>query len=173
MVYHSNSELLRSVMSFTGTTQVVLSRISGVHQPTISQMLSGKRGMSDRMLERLLGCMGHRPEVVRDSTLVDMNRSERRSWLLHRHLSTTMNIGTFREWKTTIQRNLDHLSTGTSGQPHERNLHTWRSLVDSGDIEGIRRILTGVDRDSIEMREVSPMNGLIHESERQDILMAA
>jgi hypothetical protein len=30
----------------------------------------------------------------------------------------------------------------------------------SGDVLGLHRVLTGLDRDSIEMREVSPMSGL-------------
>ena len=49
-----------------------------------------------------------------------------------------------------------------TGQPHERNLERWRELVDRGDLPGLHRVLTGLDRDSIEMREVSPLSGLLH-----------
>ena len=41
-----------------------------------------------------------------------------------------------------------------------RNLDRWTSLIDRGDVPGLHRVLTGLDRDSIEMREVSPMGGL-------------
>ena len=42
------------------------------------------------------------------------------------------------------------------GQPHERNLERWERLIDDGDVPGLHRVLTGLDRDSIEMREVAP-----------------
>ena len=60
-----------------------------------------------------------------------------------------------------------------TGQPHSRNLDRWDSLVERGDILGLHRVLTGLDRDSIEMREVSPMSGLLAHSERQAILQVA
>ena len=39
-----------------------------------------------------------------------------------------------------------------------------------GDVLGLHRVLTGLDRDSIEMREVSPMGGLLPQDERQAAL---
>ena len=48
-----------------------------------------------------------------------------------------------------------------TGQPHSRNLDLWESLVRRDDVLGLHRVLTGLDRDSIEMREVSPMGGLL------------
>jgi hypothetical protein len=59
------------------------------------------------------------------------------------------------------------------GQPHERNLDRWESLLDHGDIPGIHRILTGLDRESIEMREVSPLGGLLPNEERLEVLQTA
>jgi hypothetical protein len=56
------------------------------------------------------------------------------------------------------------------GQPHERNLRHWKKLVDSGDIRGLHRVLTGLDRDSIEMREVSPMSGLLSTEDRAEAM---
>ena len=47
------------------------------------------------------------------------------------------------------------------------------SLIDRGDVPGLRRVLTGLDRDSIEMREVSPMGGLLSQDERMDVLQMA
>jgi plasmid maintenance system antidote protein VapI len=61
----SRGGLLREVMLETSTTQSELSRVSGVHQPSISQFLSGKVELSDEQLDRLLSCMGYRLEVVR------------------------------------------------------------------------------------------------------------
>jgi hypothetical protein len=47
------------------------------------------------------------------------------------------------------------------------------SLIDRGDVPGLHRVLTGLDRDSIEMREVSPMGGLLSQDERMDVLQMA
>ena len=162
----SRGEILREVMLETGTTQSTLSRTSGVHQPSISQFLSGKVDLSDDQLDRLLSCMGWRLEVVRRPVTPDLTRSERRSWMLHRRLSSDLTPTTLREWKPRIERRLDHLRRNVSGQPHERNLERWTSLVDNEDVRGLKRVLTGLDRDSIEMREVSPMGGLLSEVDR-------
>jgi len=61
----------------------------------------------------------------------------------------------------TIERNVKRLSDLVTGQPHDHNLHRWRDLIDRGDLPGLHRVLTGLDRDSVEMREVSPMGGLL------------
>jgi hypothetical protein len=84
--------------------------------------------ISDHQLDRLLSCMGGRLEVVRRPVVPDLTRSERRSWQLHRRLSTLLNRGCFEEWRPRI------------------------------------------DRDSIEMREVSPMSGLLPDEQRREIL---
>jgi hypothetical protein len=66
--------------------------------------------------------------------------------------------------------NLERLRSSTKGQPHLRNLDRWRSLIDRSDVPGLHRVLTGLDRESIEMREVSPMGGLLSPEERSDVL---
>lgn len=117
--------------------------------------------------------MGRRLEVVRRPVVPDLTRSERRSWQLHRRLSTLLNPESFKEWRPTIERNLDHLSERVNGQPHERSLDRWRHLVDGGDLPSLHRVLTGLDRHSIEMREVSPMSGLLPDGQRRDVLKMA
>lgn len=163
-------ELLYRVMQSTRTSQVQLSRLSGVHQPSISQFLTGKISFSDEQLNRLLSCMGHRLHVVRTTKEPELTRSERRSWLLHRRLSVELTRETLNNWRPTIKRNLERLGHRVTGQPHERNLGEWTFLVEDGDVSGIKRVLTGLDRHSIEMREVSPMSGLLPEQERLDVL---
>ena len=163
-------QLLREVMDETGTSQSELSRISGVRQPSISQMLSGKIEMSDEQLDRLLACMGRRLEVKRRHVVPQLTRSDRRSWLLHRHLSMSLSLPTLEEWRPTISRNLVRLRNGVRGEPHERNLERWESLIARGDILGLHRVLTGLDRNSIEMREVSPLGGLVSVEDRREVL---
>jgi hypothetical protein len=150
-----------------------LSRVSGVRQPSISQFLSGKVDLSDEQLDRLLSCMGYRLEVVRRPVTPDLTRSERRSWRLHRQLSSLLTKDSLKEWRPVIERNLQRLRGSVTGQPHSRNLDRWDSLVERGDVLGLHRVLTGLDRDFIEMREVSPMSGLLPHSERQAVLQEA
>jgi len=154
-------------MSQTGTTQSELSRISGVRQPSISQFVSGKVDLSDEQLDRLLSCMGFRLEVIRRPVEPDLNRSERRSWERHRRLSSHLTRSTFEQWRPTIERNIVRLRGRVTGQPHTRNLERWQSLVERNDVLGIQRVLTGLDRESIEMREVSPMGGMLSQDERR------
>ena len=162
--------VLRRVMLDTGTTQSDLSRLSGVRQPSISQFLSGRVELSDDQLDRLLSCMGYRLEVVRRPVVPELNRSERRSWQLHRRLSTHLDRTSLKEWRPIIERNLNRLTEQVTGQPHERNLDRWRELIERGDLPRLHRVLTGLDRDSIEMREVSPMSGLLSQQERTEVL---
>lgn len=163
-------DVLREVMRETGITQSELSRLSGVRQPSISQFLSGRVEMSDDMLDRLLNCMGYQLEVVRRAIQPRLSRSVERSWRLHRQLSIRLTEDTLTGWRPAILSRLERLRGGVQGQPHTRNLDRWRTLVREGDVSGLRRVMTGLDTDSIEMREVSPMAGLLPEGERIKVL---
>lgn len=166
----TRGEILREVMLETGITQSELSRVSGVRQPSISQYVSGRGHLSDDMLDRLLSCMGFRLEVVRRPVRQDLGRSPRRSWELHRKLSSHLTSVTLSEWRPTMLRNLESLREGTRGQPHLRNLDRWQRLVEDGDLTGLHRVMTGLDTDSVEMREVSPLRGLLTQAERSEAL---
>lgn len=163
-------QVLREVMSETGTSQSELSRISGVKQPSLSQYLSGRVEMSDDMLDRLLSCMGYRLEVVRRPIKHDLGRSPERSWRLHRQLSKHLTRETLDQWRPVIRGNLKRLRTSVQGQPHLGNLRRWQRLVDEGDLTGLRRVMTGRDTDSVQMREVSPLGGLLPQDERSEAL---
>lgn len=167
------ADVLRAVMSQAGITQTELSQMSGVKQPSISQFLAGRTAMSDDMLDRLLSCMGYRLEVIRRAVPADLDRSHRRSWELHRALATHLDSTHLAEWTPTIRNNLDRLRASTQGEPHTRNLDRWARLIDSRDVPGIRRVMTGLDTGSIEMREVSPLGGLLPQHERTAVLAGA
>ena len=169
----SRVDVLRGVVLETSTTQSDLSRLSGVRQPSISGFLSGRVDLSDDQLERLLSCMGYRLEVVRRPVIPKLTRPERRTWLLHRRLSILLNRDNIQKWRPTIERNVERLSGQVTGQPHERNLQRWRDLVDRGELPGLHRVLTGLDRDSVEMREVSPMGGLLTQEQRSEAMVGA
>jgi transcriptional regulator with XRE-family HTH domain len=162
----SRGALLRDVLQESGVSQSELARLSGMHQPSISQVLSGRTDLSDTQLDRLLSCLGYRLEVIRRPVRPELTRAERRSWRLHRVLSSQLTAHTLAEWAPSMRSNLDTLLTRVTGQPHERNLHRWRELLDERDVLALHRVLTGLDRDDIEMREVSPMAGLLSEDDR-------
>ena len=169
----SRSQVLREVMRETSTTQSELSRVSGVRQPSISQFLSGRTPLSDDMLDRLLSCMGYRLEILRRPVKPDLGRSSERSWRLHRQLSIHLTPQTLDEWRPTMLRNLRRLRDSVRGQPHLRNLDRWQQLIDDGDLTGLRRVMTGLGTDSVQMREVSPMGGLLPQHERAEVLRQA
>jgi hypothetical protein len=163
-------DVLREVLSKTGTTQSRLSQLSGVKQPSLSQMLSGRIEMSDEMLDRLLSCVGYRLEVVRRPVRVQLDRSSRRRWRMHQLLVSQLSPEILKQWTPPIRRNLRQLRRDTRGEPHMSNLDRWQQLVSSGDVRGLRLVMTGLDTDSIQMREVSPLGGLLPEGDRQHVL---
>jgi len=146
-------DVLREALSETGTTQSQLSQLSGVKQPSSSQILSGRIEMSDEMLDRLLFCVGYCLEVVRRPVRVQLDRSSRRRWRMHQLLVSQLSPETLKQWAPVIRCNLDR----------------WQRLVSSGDVRGLRLVMTGLDTDSIQMREVSPLGGLLSEGDRQHV----
>lgn len=163
-------DVLRQVLRETGMTQSELSRLSGVHQPSISQMLSGRIPIGEDMLRRLLSCMGRDLEVSYRPVRPELTRSGTRSWLLHRTLSRHLDRETLEQWTPRILRNLEQTRGRVQGEPHIGNLKRWHRLVDERDLSGLRRALTGLDERSIQMREVSPMRGLLSQEEREEVL---
>ncbi len=158
------------MMTGAGVSQSELSRMSGVRQPSISQFLSGRIKMSDEMLDRLLSCLGYRLEVVRRPIRVELDRSHLRSWRLHRQLATHLEPDVLEGWVPTIQRNVERLRRSVQGEPHVSNLDRWEVLVQQRDLPGLRRVMTGLDTDSVQMREVSPLGGLLPQAERSKVL---
>ena len=66
--------------------------------------------------------------------------------------------------------NLDRVRQGVQGRTHKENVERWSELITTGNVKGLHRALTGLDRRSIEMREVTPFSGLLSEQERLDAL---
>ncbi len=157
-------------MSETGTTQLRLSRLNGVGQPSISQFLSGRVGFTDAMLSRLIQCMGFRLEVTRNPVPADLSRSAERSWKLHRGLALNLTPLKLGEWAPTTSLNIARIRAGVQGEPHLRNLEVWHRIIDDRDVPAIRWALTGLDITAVEMREVSPMGGILPQEERAEIL---
>jgi hypothetical protein len=90
--------------------------------------------------------------------------------MLHRQLSRHLTKQSFEEWRPRLLQNLEKVRGGVRGRVHLENVERWTDLIGEGDVLGLHRALTGLDRRSIEMREVSPFSGLLPDRERLDVL---
>lgn len=71
---------------------------------------------------------------------------------------------------SSISKLEQRLRESTRGQPYLRNLDRWEVMIRHDDLPGLRRVMTGLDIDSVQMREVSPMGGLLSQEERSEVL---
>lgn len=156
-------------MDSTGTTQVELSRLTGLPASKISRYVSGKLEPSEPTLNLLLSSLGLR--VAFDVIPVPMERTKRRSWLLHRQISRKLGTTGIDDsgWQR-MQDNLDRVRSNIQGPVHERNAGRWQQIVDSRSLRDLQRVLVDTSTDGIEMREVSPMTGFLSEDERLGVL---
>lgn len=165
-----SGRLLAETMAATRTSQSALALLSGVRQPSISQMLHGKIALSDAMLDRLLACMGFQLEITRRATPVDLHHAALRRWRMHQRLVAQLDSEHWAAWRPRVVENLSAIRSRFRGEPHLRNITRWEQLVTSNDLAAIRRVANGLDADSIAMREVSPLGGLLSQTERRDVL---
>ncbi|GAB98274.1 hypothetical protein KILIM_121_00010 [Kineosphaera limosa NBRC 100340] len=156
-------------MESTGTSQVELSRLTGLPASKISRYVSGKLEPSEPTLDLLLSSLGLRVDF--DVSPVLLERTKRRSWLLHREISEKLGRSGIDElgWER-MQRNLDRVRSNIHGLVHERNLDRWQYIVDQRSLRALHRALVDISPDGIEMREVSPMTGFLTEDERLGVL---
>lgn len=169
----SRATTLYQVMTLTGTTAGRLAGFSGVGESQISQFVCGEGDFVQAEFDLLLACMGFEIRPDRSIVVVQMNRSECRSWLAHRELSAYLTKYPGIDWQSTVFANIDRLRRGTRGQPHMDNLVRWQRIAEEGGLRGIRQPLVGLDRRAIEMREVSPMGGLLPDDLRLRALRPA
>lgn len=169
IVIVNRSEVLRRGMDSTGTSQVELSRLTGLPPSKISRYVSGKLEPSEPTLKLLLSGLGL--QVGFNVSPVPMERTKRRSWLLHREISHKLGVSGIDEsgWDR-MQRNLDRVRSNTQGAVHERNLDRWQRIGDSRSLRNLQRVLVDTSTDGIEMREVSPMSGFLTEDERLGVV---
>ena len=169
IVIVNRSEVLRRGMDSTGTSQMELSRLTGLPPSKISRYVSGKLEPSEPTPKLLLSGLGLR--VGFNVSPVPMERTKRRSWLLHREISHKLGVSGIDEsgWDR-MQRNLDRVRSNTQGAVHERNLDRWQRIIDSRSLRNLQRVLVDTSTDGIEMREVSPMSGFLTEDERLGVV---
>lgn len=121
---------LYQVMTLTGTTAGRLAGFSGVGESLISQFVCGEGDFDQAELDLLLACMGFEIKPDRSIAVVEMSRSECRSWLAHRELSAYLTKWPGIDWQSTVFANIDRLRRGTRGQPHMDNLDRWRRIAE-------------------------------------------
>jgi transcriptional regulator with XRE-family HTH domain len=156
-------------MGATGVSQVELSRLTGLPPSKISRYVSGKLEPSQTTFELLMSSLG--VQVRFEVSPVPMERTKRRSWLLHRRISLNLGVmGIDNAGWEQMQRNLERRRANTQGPIHERNMDRWQSLIDARSLRELHRVLVDPSLDGVGMREVSPMLGFLTEEERLDIL---
>ena len=102
--------------------------------------------------------------------VVEMNISTLRTLKLHQHLESELSDETLSIRRPTILRNIERIGSRVRGRPHVQNVERWRRIIEDGDLVSLRKVLSSTNIDSIEMREVSPMGGIIDQDERLQIL---
>lgn len=80
---------------------------------------------------------------------------------MHRELAAHRTETALIDWRTTLLANIERLRADVHGQPHIDILARWQHIIEHDDVSGIRHVLTGLDRPVIEMRDVTPMGGLL------------
>ena len=156
-------------MDSTGTSQVELSRLTGMPPSKISRYVSGKLEPSEPTLELLLFGLGL--QVGFEISPVPMERTKRRSWLLHRQISHKLGVSGIDDsgW-VRMQRSVDRVRSNSQGSVHQRNLDRWQRIIDSRSLRDLQRVLIDTSDEGIGMREVSPMTGFLTEGERLGVL---
>ncbi|WP_417218078.1 hypothetical protein [Arthrobacter sp.] len=96
-----------------------------------------------------------------------LDRSHTVSLRMHTLLSQRLDPESLQDWSATILSNIDRMTKTVSGRTHHNSLKRWRELVETGDIDGMKRIMTGLDPLGVQMREMGPFLGLVTPSERQ------
>jgi plasmid maintenance system antidote protein VapI len=165
--------LLREVMDNESVTQVQLARLSGIKQPNISAFLTGKRPLNDHTLRRLMNSLGYDVEVQLRTVQPELTHRERRSWLLHRAIAAKFDDMQLLNQFSSLKTRLGQVRDRVQGEPHASHVAEWASILDRRDVRALREVLTGLARSDIEMREVSPMSGLLSDEERLSIIRSS
>ena len=165
----NRSDILRRGIESVGVSQVELSRLTGLPPSKISRYVTGKLEPSEATLDLLLSSLGLRVDV--EVVPVSMERTKRRSWMLHRQISRKLGVAGIddSDWQR-MQRNLDQVRSLTQGPIHERNLDRWQQIIDDRSARDLQRVLVDTSTDGVAMREVSPLTGFLTEGERLGVL---
>jgi len=158
--------MLASTLSQQNLTQTELSLITGIPQPRLSAYVNGRVGLSLDMFTYLLSSLGQTVTVIVDTAPADLNRSDRRSWLLHRAVAVKMDSANLDAWRPRIESNIGQLRETVHGEPHDNNLVRWENLVRAGDVRALKHVMLDVGPDGIAMRNVSPFAGALTDEER-------
>lgn len=99
-----------------------------------------------------------------------LTRSERRSLELGREVAAGLDEEGWRDLRPRLRARIEELKSSLRGEPHSSNIRRWERLISEDDLEQIKLSLSSNDRDSIEMREVSPFSGALSEEDRLRVL---
>ncbi|MET4705387.1 hypothetical protein [Frigoribacterium sp. UYMn621] len=110
-------------------------------------------------------------ETVRSGARMD-RREQRVSLELHREVLRRL-LENPAAVLGVVPGNLRRLRANVRGDSGESWLNEWETLAVTNNMEGLRSRLLGVDRRSIDMRQVSPFSTVLTQSERLDAIYRA
>ena len=157
---------VRRLRQQAGVTQQALAELAGTSQATIAAYETCAKYPTWRTIDRLASALGLEP-VVRFTKR--MTRSEQQSLILHRAVADRL----MRDGEPAIERARAHLQRLQSMHPHARDLlDRWAGWLCSPVDELAARI---VDPGTAarEMRQVSPLVGVLNADEREAALELA
>jgi len=162
------STTLQQALRAAGISQSELARRSGVPQGRISDYVNRKFEPSTVMFDRLMSALGMTAHVT--VTPTGMQRTEIRSWLLHRLIADKLRGGINQDDWDLMRHNLDHVRLNTSGASFNHCLNKWDDIIDQQNLGELISVLTDISPNGVAMREVSPMTGFLTEDERLGVL---
>jgi len=143
--------------------------MTGLPPSKISRYLAGRLEPSISTFNLLMSSLGMRVDF--EVSPVVMERTKRRSWLLHRRISYKLGrIGLDEAGWERMQRNLERVRLNSQGPINERYMDHWQRLIDNRNLHELHRVLVDTSDEGVGMREVSPMTGFLTEAERLSVL---
>jgi transcriptional regulator with XRE-family HTH domain len=150
--------VVKQIRKQAGLTQAELAAAAGTSQPTIAAYESGAKVPSLRTLRRLALAAGFELEIGVTPLL---NREERRSLLLHRHIAERLK----KDPGTVIAKARSNLDKMRRLHPSAGILDHWERIL-KGSHEEIIRVLTSMDEEARELRQVTPFAGVLSVEDR-------
>lgn len=157
---------VRQLRRSAGLTQQALAELAGTSQATIAAYEAGTKSPTWRTIERMARSLELEPLVLFTPSLT---RAEQQSLLLHRAIGERLPALP----PSALDHARSHLSRLRAMHPHARALlDRWSDWLD-GPVDALIARITDPAPEAREMRQVSPLVGVLSPGERREALARA
>lgn len=157
---------IRQMRREAGITQQALADRAGTSQSTIAAYEAGAKFPTWRTIDRLAAALGLEPVITFTPS---MSHADFRSLCLHRAIGDVLKQNP----DAALRRARQHLRRLASMHPHARELlERWKEWLD-GPVDELVAKISDPGAFAREMRQVSPLVGILSQRERIDILKRA